>query len=495
MDAAERRKLRCVWVTGGRAITEHEAAAEIVSEARLLLQEDLALLGIWWDPATLPPEALDNPDIHRKNVPIRSTSPHEEQMNSIKDEQDRNTVRSTDCNGTDNREKENKVEYKHKNKVTRTESTREQKDSEPVEIIVNRHLDEHKDRTEPATGQSPDGHRQSCKDTKSIGLNVKEDANKPKEKENQEMEKSKEILSPRSETIQVNHPLHERSLTQELAEIISSPLPELILHPQLSLSPAAPPRFRAPNISERHGTTSLVASPVQPGRLKHARVLNKVLHSIQTNRSLLGNVQVAPAGSSLGQDPEPEGQVSAAQTPARASAPVNTSRQVSLPSVSPASGTCLPEAKRRRVEGTGVESFSSPELYVGYDRDDDKEGESFGDSFELDTQTEKMIVQLASEHGGGDVIGRKRSVEGEIIREEENAITEEGQDEATREGSNRLERDYGCSRLSISITESQMEFFLNSQEVSDLNHICSYSYDCNYDHIMHFVTGYYQPRC
>ncbi|KAM9856985.1 DNA polymerase theta [Aulostomus maculatus] len=54
MEAAERRNLRCVWVTGGRALTEQEAAVEIVLEARLLLREDLAQLGIQWDPATLP---------------------------------------------------------------------------------------------------------------------------------------------------------------------------------------------------------------------------------------------------------------------------------------------------------------------------------------------------------------------------------------------------------------------------------------------------------
>uniref|UniRef100_A0A3B4YPZ5 DNA polymerase theta n=1 Tax=Seriola lalandi dorsalis TaxID=1841481 RepID=A0A3B4YPZ5_SERLL len=57
MEAAERRSLRCVWVTGGRALTEQEAATEIVSEARLLLQEDLARLGVQWDPTTLPPGA------------------------------------------------------------------------------------------------------------------------------------------------------------------------------------------------------------------------------------------------------------------------------------------------------------------------------------------------------------------------------------------------------------------------------------------------------
>ncbi|XP_029948848.1 DNA polymerase theta-like [Salarias fasciatus] len=66
MEAAERRRLRCVWVTGGRPLTEQEAAVQIVSEARLLLQEDLAQLGIQWDPATLPPpvSAVNRPDDH-----------------------------------------------------------------------------------------------------------------------------------------------------------------------------------------------------------------------------------------------------------------------------------------------------------------------------------------------------------------------------------------------------------------------------------------------
>ncbi|XP_029622615.1 DNA polymerase theta [Salmo trutta] len=61
-EAAERRSLRCVWVSGGRALTEHEAAIAIVSEARLLLQQDLALLGVTWDPGTLPTETRPNND-------------------------------------------------------------------------------------------------------------------------------------------------------------------------------------------------------------------------------------------------------------------------------------------------------------------------------------------------------------------------------------------------------------------------------------------------
>uniref|UniRef100_A0A7N6BK99 DNA polymerase theta n=1 Tax=Anabas testudineus TaxID=64144 RepID=A0A7N6BK99_ANATE len=76
MEAAERRNLRCVWVTGGRALTEQEAAIEIVSEARLLLQEDLAQLGVQWDPTTLPPGAptLSNLDDHHSSDTDSSVS-------------------------------------------------------------------------------------------------------------------------------------------------------------------------------------------------------------------------------------------------------------------------------------------------------------------------------------------------------------------------------------------------------------------------------------
>lgn len=479
MEAAERRNLRCVWVTGGRALTEHEAAVEIVSQARLLLQEDLALLGIRWDPATLPPEALDNPDNHRNDINAGSASPREEQVSSIKNEQERNGAKPGDCNSTDDGEKENKAEYKHKDNMTTDGAKRERGNLKPGE-----NLDEHgiKDRMEPVAGVSSDGHMESCREMKTVETN--DDANIQIERQNQEMDKSKGTLSLRSESHPANHPVDERSLSQELAEIISSPLPELIPRPQISLSPVTPPRFRAPvsrveaqpnfppNISERHRTTSLVASPVHPGRLEHARVLNKVLHSIRTDKSLQGNVQVAPAGSSLAQDPEREGQGSKARTPspeAPVRAPIDASSRVSP--ASPASTTFLPDAKRRRRDGTEVDTFSSPELYEVTEEVADKGAESFGDSFELDSQTEKMIVQRASPHRDGGGFGVNRSFETEKTRKKKTVVTEEGRGTVTNKGCNGLETDNGCSRLSISITESQMEFILdNSQEVRDLTY-------------------------
>lgn len=59
-EVQERRSLRCIWVSGKKPLTEREAAQEIVAEARHLLQQDLAMLGVNWDPDSLPPEGSAN---------------------------------------------------------------------------------------------------------------------------------------------------------------------------------------------------------------------------------------------------------------------------------------------------------------------------------------------------------------------------------------------------------------------------------------------------
>ncbi|XP_059382324.1 DNA polymerase theta isoform X1 [Carassius carassius] len=53
VEAQERKSMRCIWVSGKKALTEREAAQQIVAEAQLLLQQDLALLGVEWNPASL----------------------------------------------------------------------------------------------------------------------------------------------------------------------------------------------------------------------------------------------------------------------------------------------------------------------------------------------------------------------------------------------------------------------------------------------------------
>ncbi|XP_071616812.1 DNA polymerase theta [Heliangelus exortis] len=49
-SAAERRTVRSIWMAGMKGLTEKEAASLIVDEARGLLQQDLALMGVQWNP-------------------------------------------------------------------------------------------------------------------------------------------------------------------------------------------------------------------------------------------------------------------------------------------------------------------------------------------------------------------------------------------------------------------------------------------------------------
>ncbi|XP_051240600.1 DNA polymerase theta [Dicentrarchus labrax] len=513
VEAAERRSLRCVWVTGGRALTEQEAAVEIVSEARLLLQEDLAQLGVQWDPTTLPPgaPAVNSPDDHHSGDSDTSStsclSSHEAQIDHIKNHRagvKKGEGRDIGSRGKENKEQSKRKDERIKMKKEEGEARREQGKSKPEITVVIRKLEEHRkqDRTVPeirqtATEVQVERSKETKKDETDKNILMANDTEDPDEKrerqkhttskqggeeckkaEPKEGETSKGSVSIRSKRHQSNHPVPERSLTQELAEIVSSPLPQPMPRPQPSSSPMPPPRFRAPvsRVEEQHstptrtskgdGTTGIVASPVQPGRLKHSRALSKVLHSIQTDKSLPDNVDNAQT-SHL----KPTGVKNSAPavlgTPPGVSAPTNADMQDS-PSVSPASVPLFsPEAKRRKIDGGEVDTFSSPELYAGEERDVEvevalKKGEeSFGDSFELDTQTERIIVQQACQHRDGNDKGIKPSVETVIVREEEKVEAVVELDKNTNEGGNRLEAP-ACPRFNISLTDSQMELILNT---------------------------------
>ncbi|XP_060792093.1 DNA polymerase theta isoform X2 [Neoarius graeffei] len=73
-EAEERRSMRCIWVSGKKALTENEAAQQIVSEARQLLQQDLALLGVEWNPNSLSPEARTNSSDESTDSSLQSPS-------------------------------------------------------------------------------------------------------------------------------------------------------------------------------------------------------------------------------------------------------------------------------------------------------------------------------------------------------------------------------------------------------------------------------------
>lgn len=524
MEAAERRSLRCVWVTGGRALTEQEAAIEIVSEARRLLQEDLAQLGVQWDPTTLPPGAstVSNLDDHHSsesdNSSVSFISPQQLKADDSK-EGDRHGLKKSESRDIDRHREEIKEDYKPDKRMTLEkirESKGEARRGQPEETQVNKGLGKqnNKDRTETEVGQTgnrapverghvtkkeetnrnlskanatenPDEVRESQKHTKS-----EQEVEECKKSEEKGGQKSEGTVLVKAGGQQAKRCIPERSLTQELAEIVSSP-PQLLPHPQPSPSPMPPPRFRAPisrveeqnvptRTSKGDGTTECAASPLQTGRQKHSRALSKVLHSIQTEKSLQDNVETAQTSRlASAYNSAPAAQVPATvqacdpgpQTPLTPSAPTNDSPLSSSPASVP---LFSPEAKRRRIEGTEIDKFSSPELYVGEERDEDVEGnvkkeeESFGDSFELDTQTERIILQQTCQNENGNDKSMNQLEEIEQIREEE--MVETGME--TEEGNNRLETpDNACPRFNISLTDSQMEIILNtSHQVTKQNY-------------------------
>ncbi|KAF6733844.1 DNA polymerase theta [Oryzias melastigma] len=429
VEAAERRSLRCVWVAGGRALTEQEAAVEIVSEARLLLQEDLARLGVQWDPAALPAESCI-PDGHSSSdsdtSPASCLSPpvvkahsskghHKEMDNRVTEDRKgvKRMVKGEDSNELDVREKNNKKMRAKTNKPIQNYS------ENPDKTVGNKHEEEREKAEQGETGSTTG---------KPEGLHSKP-------------------------------PAPERSLTQELADIVSSLSPHLLQPPQPSFSPspAPPPRFRAPisrgdgSIAEEEGLTKLSTSPLQLERLKHSKALSKVLQSIQCIHDSVNPSEKAGSKptviSNLCNSEPPVEEIKAAQTFGHAQ------EDASVPSAFPGSvDRCSPEAKRRKIDAEDAEKFSSPELYAGDDRDVDVQA-SFGDSFELDTQTERIIVQQthrnSDERSGGT---------NQHIREEERVEAAGKQVQTVDEERNDRETP-GCN---ISLTDSQMEHILNT---------------------------------
>lgn len=503
MEAAERRSLRCVWVTGGRALTEQEAAVEIVSEARLLLQEDLAQLGIQWDPTTLPTEApaVNSPDDHHSRDSDTSSSSclsaQDAETNSHRGEQIRDAVKSDKKNKQEEHGKfkvmESKRILEHRRKECRSEPEVRQTNSEvPVErdretskALTNKPITTATDNTgEKAENIVSEQERKACQKAK------------PKEGETDGV-----IVSIKPKSHQANQAVPERSLTQELAELVTSPLPVAVPRLQTSPSPVTLPRFRAPisRVEQQQilstrtvkgdRSTGLLVSPGQPETPKHSRALRKVLHSIQTDQTLKDNAATEETSHSKppmafsAQNSAPSDQVPVTvpapgpmqETPPRISAPTNP-HTLDSP-LSDASAT-VPEAKRRRIDGRNT--FSSPELYGGDKTDEETEGdvkmgeESFGDSFELDTQTERIIIQQhtfkrAEEKDGG----MDQLVETKTRREDEMLEVGAGLEENTRERTKGLEGPHKTHpSFNISLTDSQMELILNtSHRVRDWKHI------------------------
>ncbi|XP_019619912.1 PREDICTED: DNA polymerase theta-like [Branchiostoma belcheri] len=78
-EAKERETSRCFWVTGKAGLTEAEAARQIIQEAKELVQQDAALMGIDWQP---PVSSEEDKDSLRRNSGVKP-HPSEEDKNNL----------------------------------------------------------------------------------------------------------------------------------------------------------------------------------------------------------------------------------------------------------------------------------------------------------------------------------------------------------------------------------------------------------------------------
>lgn len=85
--------MRCIWVSGKKALTESEAAQQIVSEARQLLQQDLALLGVEWNPNSILPEARTNSSDESTDSSLQSPSEGSSNEKNVRTEKLRKLVK------------------------------------------------------------------------------------------------------------------------------------------------------------------------------------------------------------------------------------------------------------------------------------------------------------------------------------------------------------------------------------------------------------------
>lgn len=489
-----------MWVTGGRALTEQEAAVEIVSEARLLLREDLAQLGVQWDPAKLPTGAPlicspEDPSSEESDASSAShLSPLEAQRESFKSHQMGTRMKSR---VTGKRKEESEKDVLEKGRTT--------SQGGPEGEVKDENADEAKIRQTasevPVEKSKERVKSQANKSTQnSTGNSEGKEENRESEQEGEKLKKTKakeeaprkESVSIRPENHHLNQPVAKRSLTQELAELLSSPLAQPLPQPQLSPSPAPPSRFRAPisrmeqqssrSTSTANGEciTVLTTSPLPPGRVKHSRALSKVLQSIQIDRGLQDNTEHAETSNSKPTKVSSLKNSEHLRATVLAPDPVHEHTHAdnshSAPSVCHTTVPIeSPEAKRRKIDAGEVDGFSSPELYTGDKTEDGVKGrvnmeeESFGDSFELDTQTELIIGQQAYKCTDDSERGTDQLIEMLKERDEEMVEAAVEQVENADERRNELEDLNVISpRFNISLTDSQMEIILNtSHQVSD----------------------------
>ncbi|TRY99611.1 hypothetical protein DNTS_004811 [Danionella cerebrum] len=409
VEAQDRKSMRCIWVSGKKALTEKEAAHQIVAEAQLLLQKDLALLGVEWNPKSL--QTKDHPDFCPREV-VPNTKPFE----SI-------------SKGTEQKENQTCSEQKIEDRSVGSKIPR------PLESEKSLGVDSGGSSSDCCPNEKREQQSSVLhKVLKSINAKNKKQtvevpSDNPSESLQRNLQPNAGISACNKQSVQ--SPVSKRRRV-DLTEVEASTATEAGKEPKL-LS----------KVAEVLQTTTETDNGMHRGQMK----LNQGTESksdLQTDEEVRKDLGV-PYGKGkkctsktkhLGQIPETQ----------------NERQETVTLRYGKWSGQDQNEVNSRIKNDLmhHSEKLSSPDLYSnGFD--------GFGESFQLDTQTEKMLQGAEMLHGSDDVnIPRYKETAAEL-----QLVKHSFQEKETKDTVEGLSPTEAKPKYNISLTDSQLEKILN----------------------------------
>ncbi|KPP61884.1 DNA polymerase theta-like, partial [Scleropages formosus] len=500
-DVQERRTIRCIWVSGGKALTEREAALHIVAEARNLLQQDLALLGVQWDPNTFQQEKPVEPgfqlsheshDIEQKGSgPEIAADQREEasiaQKVESENEEDKQ-IGYPPCAWSSSA-KIMQVEIKNTitpcllNSLPKTTAERcpvgQEITRQPVQSsVLHKVLKSIKSgRTDNAEGEKSEQQSSAHSPKPFVGSISGTESNVPEDNIHQKLAVGQVFKRRKMESAET--PRVQRREDSNVHIIV----PEDSVPVCLQAGRKSPCVNQGKNDSAFSGLTHSEKLGLQECTLNIKKGEIKLNSHGMLKRKCVGNKKGSDLKLSAynfpsvgGKKCEQKSKHSDAENGCGIAAGERESRKCTNNNAH-FSWHCSqgPEGDCANVSSSAEDKFSSPELYRG-------EMEDFGDSFQLDTQTERILMQQNNKMGPGNTQMLENKIAGlqdfthrvsaaESLRSPKEVLTKESVTTTfhLKGDSNPCEHVSSAPpKYNISLTDSQMEDILNySNQASD----------------------------
>ncbi|XP_005345015.1 DNA polymerase theta [Microtus ochrogaster] len=97
--AEERRTMQTIWVTGRKGLSAREAAALIVEEAKMILQQDLIEMGVQWDPSSPLSSSTHSPSSSESEVKECTFKSQAKSAHKKLTSNNRNSMRASESSG------------------------------------------------------------------------------------------------------------------------------------------------------------------------------------------------------------------------------------------------------------------------------------------------------------------------------------------------------------------------------------------------------------